>query len=205
MKTALYIDGFNLYYRCLKNSRYKWLDLKKLFQRLLKSHNRITGIHYFTAHIRPRPDDESALLRQQVYLMAIKAYIPEIRIHYGHFLQHKTRMCKAKPPPNTVEVIKTEEKGSDVNLAVHLMNDAWLDAFDCGVIVSNDSDMAESMRLIRKHHPDKILGLITPGQKTSKQLEQHAHFTRTIRNSVLEKSQLPNSIPGTNFKKPDNW
>lgn len=41
-----------------------------------------------------------------------------------------------------VDIIKTEEKGSDVNLAVHLLNDGWLDAYDCAVVVSNDSDLA---------------------------------------------------------------
>ena len=46
-----------------------------------------------------------------------------------------------------VEVIRTEEKGSDVNLAVHLLNDSWIDKFDCAVVVSNDSDLAESMPL----------------------------------------------------------
>ena len=37
---------------------------------------------------------------------------------------------------------KTEEKGSAVNLAVHLLNDGWLDAYDCAVVISNDSDLA---------------------------------------------------------------
>ena len=49
----------------------------------------------------------------------------------------------------TEQVIKTEEKGSDGNLAVHLLNDGWLDAYDCAVVVSNDSDIAEAMRLVR--------------------------------------------------------
>lgn len=205
MKTRGYVDGFNLYYRCLKNSRYKWLDLKKLFQVLLKPDNQITEIHYFTARVSLRPDDALAPQRQKIYLKALEAYTPEIKIHYGHFLQNKTRMCNANPPPNTVEVIKTEEKGSDVNLAVHLLNDAWLDNFECGVVVSNDSDMSESMRLVRKHHPDKILGLINPVQRTSNQLKQYAHFTRTIRNSALKASQLPDPIPRTNLRKPNNW
>ena len=64
-------------------------------------------------------------------------------------------MANADPPPNTVNVIKTEEKGSDVNLAVHLLNDAWLNKYECAVIVSNDSDMAEAMRLVKAHHPQK--------------------------------------------------
>ena len=51
----------------------------------------------------------------------------------------------------TVEVIRTKEKGSDVNLAVHLLNDGWLDTYDCGIVVGNDSDIAEAMRLVRRH------------------------------------------------------
>ena len=47
-KTIVYIDGFNLYYRALKETVYKWLDLGALFQELLPR-NDIIGIKYFTA------------------------------------------------------------------------------------------------------------------------------------------------------------
>ena len=40
-------------------------------------------------------------------------------------------------------MIRTEEKGSDVNLAVHLLNDGWMNACDCAVVFTNDSDIAE--------------------------------------------------------------
>ena len=60
-----------------------------------------------------------------------------------------------------VYVIRTEEKGTDVNLAVNLLNDMWLDKYDCAVIISNDSDLAEAMCLVRKHS-EKILILIPP-------------------------------------------
>ena len=74
-------------------------------------------------------------------------------------------------------------------------------------IVSNDSDMAEAMGLVRKHHPRKILVLVNPGvyRRTSEQLKKHAHFVIKIRNSLLQESQLPNNIPGTNITKPDDW
>lgn len=206
MRTSIYIDGFNLYYGCLKASHFKWLDLKALLTILLQPHNQIVAINYFTARVKAKPNDASAPQRQQAYIRALEACIPEIHVRYGHFLQNTTRMPSAYPPPNTVEVIKTEEKGSDVNLAVHLLNDAWLDRFDCAVIVSNDSDMAESMRLIRQYHPSKTLGLITPGHKnTSQQLKKHAHFVKTIRKSALKASQLPNLIPGTTIRKPTDW
>lgn len=37
MLTNVYVDGFNLYYGCLKGTPYKWLDLGALFQALLPS------------------------------------------------------------------------------------------------------------------------------------------------------------------------
>lgn len=147
MRTVVYVDGFNLYYGCLKDTPYKWLDLKKLFKSLLKPQNHIIEIKYFTAKVGATPTDPSAPQHQQAYIRALEEYIPEVSVHYGHFLRQRQRMANANPPPNTLEVIKTEEKGSDVNLAVQMLNDAWLAHYDCAVVVSNDSDMAESMKL----------------------------------------------------------
>ena len=211
MKTVVYVDGFNLYYGCLKGTAYKWLDLKNLFKSLLKPQNEIIKIKYFTAKVRATQTDLSAPQRQETYIRALEKHIPEISVHYGHFLQHRQRMANANPPPNTLEVIKTEEKGSDVNLAVQMLNDAWLARYDCAVVVSNDSDMAESMKLIRQYHQNRVLGLITPNRnrtnRTSQQLETvHAHFVRTIRSTnLLSRCQLPATIPGTNIHKPPQW
>jgi len=116
-------------------------------------------------------------------------------------------MEHAKPPPDRVEVWKNEEKGSDVNLALQVLNDAWRNDYDCAVIVSNDSDLAEALRLVKTQH-NKAIGLITPGapiRKTSMQLKKHADFMRTIRDSALRKAQLPVAIPATNIKKPERW
>ena len=106
-----------------------------------------------------------------------------------------------------MEVIKTEEKGSDVNLAVHLLNDAWLDAYECAVVVSNDSDLAEAMHLARER--GKVIGLIPPvmktGRKTSQVLRQHCDFVRPLRRHHLERAQMPATIPGTELHKPPSW
>lgn len=66
--------------------------------------------------------------------------------------------------------------------AVHLLNDAWLDRYDCAVVVSNDSDLAEAMRLIREHHPSKLLGLVFPRHHghPSAQLVKHAAFVKKL-------------------------
>lgn len=103
-------------------------------------------------------------------------------------------------------IIKTEEKGSDVNLAVHLLHDAWLDLYDCAIVISNDSDLAESMRLVKEHH-GKMIGLLCPkdGGHPSKELRKHATFSRIITKKDLGSAQLPSPIPGTRIHKPPSW
>ena len=52
MRTVIYVDGFNLYYRALKGTRWKWLDLPALFEQVLKPHHDILAVKYFTAKVR---------------------------------------------------------------------------------------------------------------------------------------------------------
>jgi uncharacterized LabA/DUF88 family protein len=207
MRTSIYVDGFNLYYRALKGTPYKWLDIKALASHLLQPKHQIIEIKYFTA-IVSGIFDPGQPTRQKTYIRALRKYIPEVSVYYGHFLSHKTRAPDAPitSPPTFTEIIKTEEKGSDVNLAVHLLNDAWLDRYDCAVIVSNDSDLAEPLSLIRDQNK-KMIGLISPLIKghPSQELQKHAHFIKRIRKGVLKISQLPTTIPGTRIHKPKNW
>ncbi len=206
MRTYVYIDGFNFYYRAVKDTPYKWLDFNTLFQHLLNPKNQIISIKYFTALVSGKFDPDQPI-RQKTYLRAIQKYIPQLSIYYGHFLSHEIFAPLAKPEGNKrfVRIIKTEEKGSDVNLAIHVLNDAWLDLYDCAVIVSNDSDLAESFRLVKEQH-NKVIGLITPGKgHPSRELLKYADFTKRIRKGVLAISQLPDPIPGTTIYKPKVW
>ena len=160
MRTSIYVDGFNLYYGAVRNTPWKWLDVSALFRLVLKPYHRIGTIKYFTARVRPTANDPSKAERQDFFLQALKHHCPEVEIHFGHFLSHEVPMPLAPDGKKSVTVIKTEEKGSDVTLAVHLLNDAWLNAYDCAVVVSNDSDLAEAMRLAKLRN--KRIGLITP-------------------------------------------
>ena len=207
-RTTVYVDGFNLYYGCLKNSTNKWLDLKKLFVSLLDDSHEILKIKYYTATISSRDGNLPSRLRQKYYLQAISHYIPELEIHYGHYLMHEISAKVVNPPPEFAKIYKTEEKGSDVNLALHVLNDAWQNTYDCAVLVSNDSDLAESLRLVKEHHK-KLIGLVFPNtapkRKPSRELSKHADFIKHIRPHMLESSQLPNAIPNTEIYKPDAW
>ena len=206
LKTYVYIDGFNLYYRGLKNTPYKWLDLKKLIEIVLGPGHKTESIKYFTALASGKKDVQTPV-RQQTYLRALEKYIPEISIHYGHFLTNTIWAPLANPSDDKkfVKIIKTEEKGSDVNLAVHLLNDAWLNKYDCAVIISNDSDLAESINLVRKYHKKKIGLILPPKCHPSRTLMKIVDFVKGIRNNTLIKAQLPNPIPDTNIHKPETW
>jgi hypothetical protein len=82
MRTIIYIDGFNLYHRLLKdNPRYKWLNLRTLAGELLQPQTQIQAVRYYTGRISGR-FDLAAPARQQVYLDALKT-VPEITVHLG--------------------------------------------------------------------------------------------------------------------------
>jgi len=206
MRTAIYVDGFNFYYGAVKDTPFKWLDLKLLCQNILQPHHQIVSIVYCTAVVKPKPSDIDAPVRQSTYLKAIQTHIPELKIIRGHFLETTILGRPVNPAiGRLVEIKKTEEKGSDVNLAVHMLNDAWKDKYDCAVVVSNDSDLAEAMSLV-KTDCKKVIGLFTPWRrKASKQLMAFSDFQRSIRKSALAKSQLPNPITGTGIYKPSTW
>jgi uncharacterized LabA/DUF88 family protein len=155
--------------------------------------------------------DPHAPARQTIYLNALKAHIPQFEVRLGHFLSHRKTAREFFPPHQPVDILHTEEKGSDVNLAVHLVHDSWLNLYDCAIVISNDSDLAEAVRIVRREH-HRVVGLMTPDganakqpRRTSRQLAQHATFVAHIRRSALAANQLPDPIPGTRLHKPASW
>jgi uncharacterized LabA/DUF88 family protein len=205
LRTSVYIDGFNLYYGQLKNSPYKWLDLSSLFRLYLDTdNNKIESIKYFTAKVKSRPTDPAQHIRQELYLRALRT-IPNLEIIYGHFLSHVIKMPLADGT-GTVEVIKTEEKKSDVNLAVNMLHDAHLNRYDLAVLVSNDSDLEEPVRIVTKELGKKV-GILNPQKKFSNMLTQYALFKKSIRTNVLAQCQFPEKMTDSRgtFQKPKEW
>jgi uncharacterized LabA/DUF88 family protein len=193
----LYVDGFNLYYGCLKGTQYKWLDLGALSRTLLPR-DEIHRIRYFTARITARPDNPSAHARQDTYLRAL-ATIPHLTIHLGRFQQTIARMPLARPVPGgpkIVEVIRTDEKRTDVNLASHLLSDAFDRECDAAVMITNDSDLAEPVHLLRQKLGMRV-GIINPDKKRpcSRDLASaRPMFVKHVRANVLRVSQFPDTL-----------
>ncbi len=207
MITNVYIDGFNLYYGALKQTPHRWLDIQQMCQLLLAG-NTIQSVKYFTALVSARPSDPGQPVRQHAYLRALRT-LPKVSIHLGHFLTHEIMMPMVVPPGQPqqyVRVIKTEEKGSDVNLATHLLHDAHMNRFDIAVVVSNDSDLLEPIKIIRRDLGKRV-GILNPQRHPSRAILPHIDFIKQIRKGVLQASQLPHSLTdakGT-FHKPAAW
>jgi NYN domain-containing protein len=205
--TNVYVDGFNLYYGCLKGSPYKWLDLLALCRRLLP-HDTINRIRYFTAVVSVSPTDPRPNTSQQAYLRALRT-IPCLSVHFGHFLTHATRMPVVAPllgGPKTVEVIKTEEKGSDVNLATHLLLDGCKGDCAAAVVITNDSDLKEPVELAQSHL-GLTVGVINPHPARTRSRVLRPTFFRQLRPSHLRLSQFPAVISNGSsvIHKPTTW
>jgi uncharacterized LabA/DUF88 family protein len=208
MKTYVYIDGFNLYYGAVRGTPFKWLDIKRLCALLLPKHQ-ITRIKYFTARVSARPGDPDQPARQQAFLRAL-ATLPDFDIIYGHFLTNETYMLQAGLPPGAppkyVKVIKTEEKGSDVNLATHLLRDGFRKEYQAAVLVTNDSDLLEPVRIVRKEL-GLVVGVLNPHKKASRVLSREASFVKQIRSAALKASQFPATLTDAHgtITKPASW
>lgn len=130
----------------------------------------------------------SAHVDQDVYLKALRATGSVDWIEYGNYVARTKNALVATEDPKTrrpiihrskwplmirdqkgqdvpnasfmVQYLHLEEKGSDVNLASHLLLDVMTGAVDAVVIMSNDSDLAFPIRAVRERVP---VGLVNPG------------------------------------------
>lgn len=256
----VYIDGFNLYYS-IKNTPYKWLNLKQLVDTILPGHN-IIKVKYFTANVSGRIDPD-APRRQRIYFNALET-LPEIEIITGKFLsKNKWKRLVSLPcagialtgndgnnytlpsqqytfqnqrtgnhdilsvdplPTNytdktalenrgfnasfmSVVVQNTEEKGSDVNLATHLVNDAWQNVFDMAVVISADTDLLEPINITVQERGKQVIVLGPPGI-TLISFNGVASNCFHIRGAHLSASQFPDPIQlpnGRTINKPTTW
>jgi hypothetical protein len=206
MKTSVYVDGFNLYYGAVKNTPYKWLNIRRLCE-LAFPRNQIAEIHYCTAIVKDAPWDPKQSTRQQMFIRALET--TGVEVHYGSFLSKVVRMPLALPPAagsRMVEVIKTEEKGSDVALGALLVAHGYQKRYEAAIVLSNDSDLVLPIRIVREELGLPV-GIYNPHPRYSVELYREATFRKQIRTGVLQAAQFPNTLKDENgtITKPDTW
>lgn len=203
-KTAIaYIDGFNFYYGAVKgHPAYKWLDFPKMCHSMLPDHRLLT-VRYYTARVVDRPDDPTQSQRQDVYLSALRT-LPQMEIVLGQFRTRPKRV--RRPNGKYVLADVTEEKGSDVNLAVDLVWDACHSAMKCALVISNDFDLQRPLNLAKR------LGVEVLVANPHRHQRQRPSIVGTgsvnIRKHHLANSQLPDVVvtsDGTRLTRPPQW
>jgi NYN domain len=79
-----------------------------------------------------------------------------------------------------------------VNLATYLLVDAFRDDAQAFVVVSNDSDLTEPIRIVR-HELGKVVGLLNPPAPT----ESHADALQAqLRQANPRRSSTNEPVPG---------
>lgn len=207
MKTNFYVDAFNLYYGALKGTPYKWLDLASLFGQVFPR-NEIHRIRYFTARVDRRPPHFQQHQQQQAYLRAL-ATTPNLSIHYGQFRTRPVQMRLEKPRrvgPKTARVLKTEEKGSDVNLASYLLLDAFRKDCEVAIIVSNDADLKTPIELAIRELDIRV-GVLNPHPAEKRSLDLRPTFIKQLRQGPITASQFAPVLhdDGGEIRKPKRW
>ena len=215
-RVGIYIDGNNLFYGALKldeRRKYRWLNPEKLVRAVCdnyfaKNRAHIEFIKFYTARVSNRSGNLDAPRNQQLYFNALKT-IKNLEIILGNFQVHEKILptspleLKENGKPKVPKVLHTEEKGSDVNLGVHLVYDACTDKIDVAIVITNDTDLAEPIRLVADVIGKKVINLC-PHKSVAfslKKIKNVRHYT--IETSHLAKSQFPDNVKG--ITRPDHW
>ena len=205
-KSIVYIDGLNLYYGALKGGQNKWLDLQRYF-RLLRPHDDIQEIFYFTTRVSGKSQAD-----QKAYLSAL-ASLPLVTTVEGRFKPRRLRcLVRRCTLPGDRTFTRLEEKRTDVNIAVHMLEDAFADRCDAFVLVTGDSDLVPAVTSIKRNFPHKKVYVYVPSQYIKR---SHAVELRNVADrhwnlhlQVLRHAQLPATLPdgaGGTLTKPADW
>lgn len=199
--------------------------MKKLADEIVPDGINVTAVKYYIAPVSGK-NDPDAPRRQQRLFSAMKT-IPEISIYKGRFLFGEKWAGLVQPPearpvdyswagpphPKVVKIKKTEEKGSDVNLASHLIRDAFTDAFDIAYIITNDTDFEEAIRIVTEEVKKEVC-IVAPHHQRGNvpvpapSLEAVATSKHYIDDAELAKSQFPDIVQRVgkrDIHKPETW
>ncbi len=166
--------------------RYKWLDLKKVSACFLTHEENLIDVFYFTALTTWSP---KKIERHENYIRALESR--GVKTVYGAFKEREVYCTNCKKI-----FLKSEEKRTDVNIAIHLLGLAQSDAYDRVLLITGDSDLIPAVEWVRRTHPIKRISVITPpGRRMTKHLRAVATDAAIIKEIQLQTSQLPTIMP----------
>lgn len=213
MNVAAYIDYFNLYHARLQHSELKWLDLAALVETFVRPPQNLISVKVFAARPKPLHWDPQRAQSHSAHFEALQTD-SRVEVFYGRFrvdrqdqwlwedYERIQRTWDKSMRPRTITVARTEEKGTDVNLAIHLLRDAFEQKFDRAIVLSNDSDLAPAILMARTYRPEIIT--VSPERrrpKQSRELARASHALWEISEATLRGSQFDHEFIDNNGRK----
>ncbi len=229
LRTACFIDGYNVFYGLVAGTSFKWLNLPSLIQHIVHveaPESQLTSIDFFTSGVKPSLASRGSQSKeaQDTYLRALIA--KGVVVHYGrHQLEARNapRFISKQSPPSRLDQVaiwKLEEKETDVHIAISMYRLASRQAslpaeerVQQLVLVSADTDMTPALKAIKEDFPDLRLGVILPHREGTKRttpgsLKNHSHWMRRlVTTEELAAHQLPERVPTKKRPaiKPEYW
>ena len=204
-KVIVYVDGYNFYYG-LRNGgarwrRTYWLDIVKLFERMMFPDQELVEVNYYSA----RPVDDPQAYNNQDELFSVNLLNPRFKLHLGRYKKKKFKCQNCGFKNKTYE-----EKESDVRVATGMLVDVFTKRCDITVIVSADSDMIPSVEIIKAFAPEHpVVNFVPPNQESFTLAEKcDAVLWMKQYKARFVQSMLPNEIELANghvLHRPSNW
>jgi uncharacterized LabA/DUF88 family protein len=190
-KVIAVIDGFNYYHRIHDyyketGKNLKWLNYRALVESALKPQHQLQQIYFYTAIQRQRGME--SIQRHQTYIKALESV--GVKVVAGEFKYKPTRCYKCSH-----EHMRPEEKETDVNIAIKLVEGAFTDEYDTCFLFTADNDLKPPIRWVKENKPDKRVILFPPPNAQGIHvLKQLCHSTIRLRFVDLENNQFPAKI-----------
>jgi len=156
-RAIVYIDGYNWYHAIFKHyPAWKWLNIQS-FSEGLRPDDTVVSVKLFSAIVDGNKTYSDAKERHEKFIRALKT-LPKVKVILGKF-QDREVTCRADCGK---KYMVPEEKKTDVNIAVEIMDDAFNNAFDTLVLVSGDSDAQPPVQWVKRNKPDKRIIVYVP-------------------------------------------
>ena len=211
-RCTIYVDGFNWYFGIFQHRpAWKWLNVQSFFEALRLDED-VVAVKFFTALVDPLKHVSTRRDRQKRYMRALGT-LPKVKIILGKY-QERTVTCRAHDCMRRLEYQVPEEKKTDVNMAVNLLEDAFRGLTDSMVIVSGDSDLEPAVEWVRRNYPQiKITVYIPVLEDEREERRNHNYHRMGVTCKPLPLADIPRHVfPATvrvneseTITRPDEW
>ena len=200
-RAIAYIDGFGFYNGFTKHTKYKWCDLFQLCERLVPE-CQIVRVKIFAGRPKNFANNPNANERQRAYFQALRIHSKNIVQTFEYrFAKGTGSLPLTENLKNSevkmVDVTRYQEKQADVDLAIHIVNDAAKNRYDKAIIFTNDVDFLGPIKMVRDEYSKKVIWVptaIPPKREPKGRIRKVSSETILINNDLLELCQLPPEI-----------